>query len=528
MAQIWILTKLELRSLYGLNALRFSKDKKAKRKSLGLLAVWFLLLAMLVFYVGSLSYGLIYLGLEAAVPAYLIMISSLLIFVFGMLKAGSVIFRTSGYDILCTLPIPKGAIAFSRLLRMYVEALVMAFAVLLPGIAVYIWNIRPGAGFYLTAFLGIWSVPLIPISAAILAGALVTGISSRMRHKSLAAAGLSIFAALGILFAQSRLSAVEDEMDAEMLKDLSASVMDLLGKLYPPAVGFGSSITHGSLPQCLLNVSISAAVSIAVAAGVALCFQQICQSLCTNFAKHNYEMGRLRANPVLASLCKREFKRYFSSSIYVANTMIGPVMGCVLSVALLVNGMETFTMLLPFPIDIGSMVPCVLAGAFCMMPASAASVSMEGKHWWIYKSLPLSAKNILDAKILMNLLLILPFYLLSELLLILALKPGAGELLWLAANPAAIILFSSVYGITVNLHFPVLEWENEVRVVKQSASALLGGLGGPILAILCAGSAGLVPREYAVFVKSGLCIAILLATAILYRKNNRYDIYGKI
>lgn len=78
----------------------------------------------------------------------------------------------------------------------------------------------------------------------------------------------------------------------------------------------------------------------------------------------------------------------------------------------------------------------------------------------------------------MNLLLILPFYVLSELLLIFALKPGAGELLWLILIPAEIILFSCVYGITVNLHFPVLEWESEVRIVKQSASAMLGEWAG--------------------------------------------------
>ena len=77
--QIRILTKLELCNLYGLNVLRFSKDKKSKQKTVGLLMAWAILLAMLIGYVGGLSYGLIYLGLEEAVPAYLITISSLLI-----------------------------------------------------------------------------------------------------------------------------------------------------------------------------------------------------------------------------------------------------------------------------------------------------------------------------------------------------------------------------------------------------------------------------------------------------------------
>ena len=203
-------------------------------------------------------------------------------------------------------------------------------------------------------------------------------------------------------------------------------------------------------------------------------------------------------------------------------------MGCVLSGALLFTGTDTLKELLPLSIDMESMIPFLMAGVFCMMTTTATSISMEGKNWWILKSLPLSAKNILDGKILMNLLLILPFYFLSELFLIFALKPGAGELLWMILIPAEIILFSCVYGITVNLHFPVLEWESEVRIVKQSASAMLGGMGGFILALLCAVIVGVVPKEYTDYLKTGICVVILAATAVLYRINNRFDLCGKI
>ena len=486
--QIRILTKLELCNLYGLNVLRFSKDKKSKQKTVGLLMAWAILLAMLIGYVGGLSYGLIYLGLEEAVPAYLITISSLLIFVFGMLKVGSAIFRKEGYDILCAFPLAMGAVAISRLIKIYVEYFLMMLAVLLPGILVYTWNIRPDAGFYLAGLLGIWGIPLIPMAASILMGTLIAGVSSRMRRKSLIAAVLSILAVLGIMYGSLRLSVMDGNIDPEMLKNLSASIMILLKRIYPPAVWLGMAIIRGDVFGAVLCACLSLAVF---------------------------------GDSLLRSLCKREFRRYFSSSIYVTNTIIGPIMGCVLSGTLLFSGTDTLKEFLPLPVDIDGIVPFVIAGAMCMMTTTATSISMEGKHWWILKSLPLSTKNILDGKILMNLLLLLPFYLLSELLLIFALKPDAGEILWLALIPAVIILLSCVYGITVNLHFPVMEWESEVRIVKQSASSMLGGLGGLILAILCAAAVGLVPKEYAAYLKAGICAAILTATAVLYRLNNR-------
>lgn len=527
-SQVGILTKLELCNLYGVNVFRFSKDKKAKKKTIGFLALWIALLVMVICYVGGFSYGLIFLGLEETVPAYLITLSGLMIFMFGMLKAGSVIFRREGYDILSALPVSTGAVAISRILKMYVEDLLLTLLVLLPGLAVYTWNIRPGAGFYPAALLGIWSIPLIPMAASILAGTLITGIASRMRHKSLIAAGLSILSVLGILCGTSRLSAMEGSMDPEMLQNLSAFVMEMLESVYPPAVWLGSAVVRADISGVLLCAFLSLAVFAAVAAVTVFSFRKISQSLYGSFAKHNYQMGRLRADSLSGALCKREFRRYFSSSVYVTNTILGPIMGCVLAGAVLLSGVDFLKEFLPLPVDLEGMLPLVTAGMFCMMPATAVSVSMEGKNWWIVKSLPLSVKNILDAKILMNLLLELPFYVLAELFLIAALRPSAWDLLWLVLVPAVMILFSSVYGITINLYFPVMEWENEVRIVKQSASAAIGGLGGLILAFLCAVAVGVVPGVYTAFLQAGICVVLLIATAILYRKNNRFNIYGKI
>ena len=121
----------------------------------------------------------------------------------------------------------------------------------------------------------------------------------------------------------------------------------------------------------------------------------------------------------------------------------------------------------------------------------------------------------------MNLLLVLPFYLAAEVMLFLAVRPGIMEALWTLLVPAVTIVFSCVYGITVNLHFPVLNWESEVSVVKQSASAVLGGIGGFILAILCLLAAMVVPKEYADVLRLGLCVVLILVTAVLYKGNNR-------
>ena len=519
--QISILTKLELCNVFGLNVLRHTRDKKAKRKARLMTAIWILVIAMVFFYVGGLSYGLIMLGAGDVIPAYLIAIASLVIFFFGVFKAGSVIFSKNSYDILCSLPVSQQAIVISRFLRMYVENLILVLAVMIPGVAVYAWFEKPGGLFYPVGVLATLFVPMLPIAAATLIGALVTAIASRMKHKSVAEALLSVVLVLAILGFTSQLSGTEEALTQDMLKQLSATVTDVLGKVYPPAVWLGMAMVTENILQCLACVGLCIAVFITVVTVVSVRFHSICRGLFGTYAKHNYHMEKLQKNSVVWALCRKEFKRYFASGVYVTNTIIGPIMGTALSVALFAVGLDKITGSFPAPIDVAGVVPFLVSGIFCMMTTTSTSVSMEGKNWWIAKTLPLSTKDILNAKVLMNLLLMLPFWLVSEVFLILALRPEPLELLWLVVASIVIMLFSCVFGITINLVFPVMNWESEVSVVKQSASALLGGLGGFLIAIICGVVIAVTPVSYSAMVKLLICVVLLGLTVLLYGKNNR-------
>ena len=189
-------------------------------------------------------------------------------------------------------------------------------------------------------------------------------------------------------------------------------------------------------------------------------------------------------------------KRYFASSVYVTNTIIGPIMGVLLAIGVLVSGVEKLKEYIPLQTDLAGLLPFVLSCVLCMMPTTCSSVSLEGKQWWIVKSLPVSTQMIFDSKVLMNLILIAPFYLVSEVLLVIALKPVFLDTIWLVVIPAIFCVFACEFGITINLKFPVFNWENEVTVVKQSASALIGGLGGPVIIILCAVPVVMFPQSY--------------------------------
>ena len=196
-------------------------------------------------------------------------------------------------------------------------------------------------------------------------------------------------------------------------------------------------------------------------------------------------------------------------------------MAVALSISLFFMDVEAMAGTLPVHMNVRAAIPFVIGAVFSMMTTTSVSISMEGKTAWILQSLPLSRKQILDGKILFQLCLYAPFYVVAVLVCIIALQPTAMEVLGLIFVPAVICLFAAVFGITVNLWLPRLNWESEVSVVKQSAAAAIGGIGGALGVVVCAMVVLLLPVKYGALASVAICGVMLVITAVLYVKNNK-------
>ena len=215
----------------------------------------------------------------------------------------------------------------------------------------------------------------------------------------------------------------------------------------------------------------------------------------------------------------------------MTNTIISPLMGILFAGAMLfITPEQLETTVADFYaqsgmlLQIRSMLPMALATVFCMMPITAVSISMEGKQWWIIKTLPISAKHLLDSKLLMNLSILAPCCGISVIMVAIGQKVTPVEFVWLLLVPFLSMLFSCVFGQTVNLKLPVFDWENEVSVVKQSASMLVGGLVPFLVMLILTFGVMLIPAQYTNLTMILLCLGLGIATFILYRKNSRVDL----
>ena len=319
--QVLYLSQIQLKNLFGINEMRYTKDKKKKATFVLLAVAYLLVILMVVGYIGSMSYAFHYLGMGEIVPMYLYTIISLVMLVLSFFKAGSVLFSMKSYDIMVSLPVTKSAILTSRFVTMYVTNLLFALIFMLPGLAVHIYFAKPGLSFYLISTLVILFAPLLPLTISSILGALIKGISSRMKKKNLVEVFLTMI--IVVLFMTGSVSMGEqaENMDIEEIKLLLSMVTEELGGIFPPALWYHNALS-GNLPQLLLLLFLPALIFTVFVWILSKKFQEICTGLNATYAKHNYKLERLKAEHVLMSLFKKERKLYFSSSLYVTNTII--------------------------------------------------------------------------------------------------------------------------------------------------------------------------------------------------------------
>lgn len=473
--QIKLLSKLLLCNTFGINKLRYGKDKNDKVR------FFILLISILALAVsgGILIWKMFStyckIGLGFLVPTYLYVLISLLTLILTIFKAGTVLFSVKDYDMLISLPVSKTAIVVSRFVTMYVHNLLVSLIVLIPGLGTYIYYMKPEFSFYIICIICLLFLPLLPLTIASLLGAGITAISSRMKHKSLAEIILSFGLVFGIYYIGTLLPDESQEMTPAMMQDLATFFNNKIKQLYMPAGWFGEAIDGNRFSFALLII-VPIVVFAIFAFVVGKYFQSICSSINAISAKNNYTLVNLKSNSITKALFKKELKRYFSSSIYVTNTLMGYILSTIMCIAILIVGKETVLMKMGLGMmasESDAYFPFIISIMFSIMSTTASSISMEGKNLWQIKILPVRSMDVYNSKILLNLAIAFPFYIISEIALVLAVKPTGMNLFFMITLPLCYLIFSAVLGLFINLHFPKFNWENEAAVVKQGMSTTI-------------------------------------------------------
>ena len=119
-----------------------------------------------------------------------------------------------------------------------------------------------------------------------------------------------------------------------------------------------------------------------------------------------------------------------------------------------------------------------------MSSTTNSSISLEGKSFWLLKTLPVSVDLIFLSKIMVNLTILVPTIIVGSTFFGIYLHFSLVEFIFLYLTPLVFAIFTSCFGLLANVMFPVFDYENEVKVIKQSMAVFLTIIIGMTVAIV--------------------------------------------
>ena len=511
------------KQLYEINQSFFYNRKKgtARSKASSIIFIAFFVLLMLVV-LGGIFGGLSVLLGKSLISAdlgwmyYCIMTGiAIMLGVFGsVFNTYSSLYNAKDNDLLLSMPIPIKDIIASRLLGVYLMGLMYSGIVIIPSAIVYVVL----KGLSIKALLGSLmlviniSVFVFVLSCAL--GLLVAKITLKLKNKSFITV-LSSLVFIGVYyFCYFKANSVI----ASIVKNASEIGGKLKANYYP--VYFIGKSGEGDIVPLICVTAFVAVLFYLTYLLVSKSFLKIAVSSSSAGGRTKKErISELRS--VKSALLAREFRHYTSSAPYMLNCGLGSLLIVLACVAVLIkaNDLRAFAELLG---NFGGkkIFYFGIAAMFCMISftndITAPSVSLEGKNFWIVRSLPIKTFDILKAKLELHLILTSVPLLICSIIISAVLKMPIQYIALTVVLTQITVLLSALFGLYMNVLKPNLNWTNETAVVKQSLCVFLNLVGGWCYTIITFGAYWFMRKTINVsiymliltLISSALCVLI--------------------
>lgn len=477
MSDVLLLMKLRYLNFWRINELKHGTDPKVKKQLVVTVVVYSILILLLGFYAVMFFMALARIGMTDAVTPLAYSASTVIIFIFSLFRAASVLYDKNSFNILVPMPIKKTAIVAERFLSMYIEDFLFGLVIMGISFIVTAMNTALTASYVLTTIVATILLPLFPLTVSAILGSVVSAIGGRLKHKNAVRTILSLlfcFAAIGLNFYTNGLS-------GEQLDGLFGSVAKAINGAFLSEF-FSKSANGDFLPFAMLLLGEVALFALLLFIAGKF-FVAISTSITESYSGRKFKKRGMKGNSSFAALLKREIKMYFSSSVYVVNTVMGSILcvvGCVAAIIFKGKIDEFFASISASPV----LLAVVAVYMLTLMPASSSSISLEGKYLYILKTMPVKDKEVYNGKLAVSFIILLPGLVASAVILPILFAKNVFDILAFVLIPVSAVLVSVVSGLKIGQRHYNIKWKYEAEVVKNGASTLLGLLVGIALTIV--------------------------------------------
>ena len=477
---------LNMRALASGLLKRGPKAKSSKLKAGLFLLLFVYIAAALMFSFGAAFHSLLEPFYEAGIGwmyfAFFALISFGLCVLGTIFIAAGQLFGAKDNEALLSMPIKPVHILVSRILALMTVEYIFSLIIAVPAVALWLWG-GYGSTLGLIYFaVGFILAPLMAMTVSLLLAWLLSVITTRLRFKNIITLVLSIGFLLGYMYGYMYIQQYWGELVMR-----GSEIAGAFRRALPPFYAFGAGVAGANAWEMLI---FAVWAILPFAAVIALLSTRYLKILTTNKGniKTKYKEKVLKTSGAVLALTKKELAHYWSKPMVILNTSMGSLFMLVGAVALIVKKADIMAYIQPLlSLTDGASLATLGAVALVMLGStnnlSSSLISLEGKHLWIAKSIPVNPLKILLSKAYAYLLTSSIPCLIASLVVGYVTATNALDWLLLIVMPQIFLVFIAFAGLAINLSLPKLDWTNEVQVVKQSMSTMAGMFGAMALIV---------------------------------------------
>lgn len=385
LSNIGILVKYTLKSQFSIkNIKQYIKNNK------GMFFTFVILTIFLFSYIFGQAFLLIELGLGDYIPVLIFLLIFIISFIATFSKARDQIYSFRNRDIFMTFPLKISWLVQSRFIIIYFYNLLINLLITIPFAVVYLIFVKVSILAIVSWILLTLFIPVVSISLGLILSSVFSKLLSEFRNNNYLYNGLTLLLVVVILVFSTYLPL--KYMDVEFsISGVTLFMREFLNSIIYyifPLKWIFKIFRNNNILYLFIIISLSIIIYLITI----LYIDSI-------FVKVNINKGRKKTNSghidtkvfsqksILKALYFKELKTYFNSRVYALNTIIGPIMLIIISVAILLFGFESIESLIGNTQlnNIGNMYPYIACMIISLSCTTAVSLSFEGKKFGLLK-----------------------------------------------------------------------------------------------------------------------------------------------
>lgn len=471
MEKLFTLLKVDLVRTLSLNKLKLSKSIY---KNIGIFIVALFIATSLISSIAGYTYlGVNFLskyGLEQFLLPIIYFICGFTTFYTTIYKAKAYLFSCE--DNLFAMPVKSSTILTSRVITLLVFNSIATTLICIPSFITYGIMLKLGLSYYIYAFLGYLFMPIVPTILGAIFGYMIAYFTSKVNNKKMFETIFTFAVVLLIMYASFNIQtlAMKFVNNVELINKMLNNVGFLLNSFMKMVVNYSIKDTLIYIGTNILSVFLFIGI-------FNISYMKILQKLKVEGTKNKYIEKEHENKGTLSTLISKEIRMYFSIPVYIFNTAFGGVLLLFASISTMFYDKDSLFKMMevePGTLPINVLVLGITVFMIAASNTTACSISIEGKNFWILKTMPIDVMKIFLSKIILNLLVAIPMTVISIILFAISFKLTIMQVISTIMMAVIFSLACSMFGIIANLKFPRLDFVSYTQVVKQSFSTFVG------------------------------------------------------